>query len=74
MAIARVPIETNPRTRKSRLFDSIFSYIKRSAATIVRIYAMYEPLKIFTYVGLVVICRRPADLVAFPLHVLSPNR
>jgi glycosyltransferase involved in cell wall biosynthesis len=54
MAIAHVPIETNPRTRQSRLFDSLFSYIKRSAATIVRIYAMYEPLKVFTYVGLAV--------------------
>jgi len=55
MAIAHVPIATNPRTRKSRLFDSAFSYIKRSAATIVRIYAMYEPLKIFTYIGVSVI-------------------
>jgi glycosyltransferase involved in cell wall biosynthesis len=54
MAIAHVPIETNPRTRESRLFDSLFSYVKRSAATIVRIYAMYEPLKVFTYIGLVV--------------------
>jgi sulfite exporter TauE/SafE len=54
MAIAHVPIETNPRTRQSRLFDTLFSYIKRSAATIVRIYAMYEPLKIFTYIGLAV--------------------
>src|SRR5690242_17687777 len=52
MAIAHVPIETNPRTRESRLFDSIFSYIKRSSATIVRIYAMYEPLKVFSYIGL----------------------
>jgi glycosyltransferase involved in cell wall biosynthesis len=55
MAIAHVPVTTNPRTRESRLFDSTFSYIKRSAATIVRIYAMYEPLKIFTYIGLSVI-------------------
>jgi glycosyltransferase involved in cell wall biosynthesis len=54
MAIAHVPVETNPRTRESRLFDSVFSYIKRSAATIVRIYAMYEPLKVFTYIGVVV--------------------
>jgi glycosyltransferase involved in cell wall biosynthesis len=53
MAIAHVPIATNPRTRNSRLFDSIFSYIKRSSATIVRIYAMYEPLKVFTYLGIV---------------------
>jgi glycosyltransferase involved in cell wall biosynthesis len=52
MAIAHVEIATNPNTRESRLFDSVFSYIKRSAATIVRIYAMYEPLKVFTYIGL----------------------
>jgi hypothetical protein len=52
MAIAHVPIQTNPRTRESRLFDSIFGYIKRSSATIVRIYTMYEPLKVFTYLGL----------------------
>jgi hypothetical protein len=52
MAIAHVPIETNARTRESRLFDSIFSYIKRSTATITRIYAMYEPLKVFSYIGL----------------------
>jgi glycosyltransferase involved in cell wall biosynthesis len=54
MAIAHVPVATNPRTRESRLFDSVFSYIKRSSATIVRIYAMYEPLKVFTYLGLAV--------------------
>jgi glycosyltransferase involved in cell wall biosynthesis len=54
MAIAHVPVATNPRTRESRLFDSVFGYIKRSAATIVRIYAMYEPLKVFTYLGLFV--------------------
>jgi glycosyltransferase involved in cell wall biosynthesis len=55
MAIAHVPIRTNPRTRESRLFDSVFSYVKQSAATIVRIYAMYEPLKVFTYIGLSVV-------------------
>ena len=54
MAIAHVPVTTNPRTRKSRLFDSIFGYIKRSSATIVRIYAMYEPLKVFSYIGLTI--------------------
>jgi glycosyltransferase involved in cell wall biosynthesis len=51
MAVAHVEVATNPRTRESRLFGSVFSYIKRSAATIVRIYAMYEPLKVFTYLG-----------------------
>jgi len=51
MAIAHVEVATNARTRPSRLFDNIYSYVKRSAATIVRIYAMYEPLKVFTYIG-----------------------
>src|SRR6185503_2389135 len=64
MAIAHVPIATNPRTRESRLFDSTFSYIKRSGATIVRIYAMYEPLKIFTYIGLSLVAL--GMIVSFP--------
>lgn len=51
MAIAHVPITSNAKTRPSRLFDSVFTYVKNSAATIVRVYAMYEPLKVFTYVG-----------------------
>ena len=51
MAIAHVEVATNPRTRPSRLFDSIWSYLKQSGATIVRIYTMYEPLKVFTYIG-----------------------
>jgi glycosyltransferase involved in cell wall biosynthesis len=54
MAIAHVPVQTNARTRDSRLFGSVFGYIKRSSATIVRIYTMYEPLKVFTYIGLAV--------------------
>lgn len=54
MAIAHVPITTNPRTRESRLFGSTWTYIKASAATIVRIYAMYEPLKVFGSIGLLV--------------------
>jgi len=51
MAIGHVEISTNAHTRPSRLFDSVFGYIKRSSATIVRIYTMYEPLKVFTYIG-----------------------
>ncbi|HJO17540.1 MAG: glycosyltransferase family 2 protein [Vicinamibacterales bacterium] len=51
MAIAHVPVATNPKMRESRLFDSTVSYIKKSTATIIRVYAMYEPLKIFTYIG-----------------------
>ena len=49
--LAHVPIQARETTRESRLFTSIPDYIKKSATTILRIYAIYEPLKIFTYVG-----------------------
>ncbi len=54
MSIAHVPIRSYPRTRSSRLFSSVWTYIKASAATIIRVYAMYEPLKVFGMIGLLV--------------------
>jgi glycosyltransferase involved in cell wall biosynthesis len=51
MAVGHVEVSTNAKTRPSRLFGSVGSYLKHSGATIVRIYAMYEPLKVFTYFG-----------------------
>ena len=51
MAVTHVPVRTNEKLRPSRLFSSIPSYIKRSLATIVNIYTLYEPLKIFLYIG-----------------------
>lgn len=50
LPVTHVPVRTNP-TRQSKLFHSVWEYVKRSAATIVRIYALYEPLKVFSYVG-----------------------
>ncbi|HXT71495.1 MAG TPA: glycosyltransferase family 2 protein [Vicinamibacterales bacterium] len=50
-AIGHVEVTTNEVTRPSRLFDSMVGYIRRSGATIVRIYTMHEPLKVFTYLG-----------------------
>lgn len=51
MAVTHVPVRTNAQTRPSRLFSNIGSYLKRSVATMIRIYALYEPLKIFLSVG-----------------------
>lgn len=53
IAIVSIPIETNKTTRPSRLFKSNWYYIKRSIATIIRIYTMYQPLRVFFYTGLV---------------------
>ncbi len=51
IALSFVPIGRNKNLRKSRLISSTFNYIIRSAATIVRIYALYEPLKTFTIIS-----------------------
>ncbi len=54
IALTHVPIRTNKMLRPSRLFTSMYSYIKRSSATILRIYALYEPLKVFLVIGSVI--------------------
>jgi len=51
LAITHVPIRTNPKTRPSRLFKSIGSYVRRSLGTIFRIYTMYRPLRVFSLIG-----------------------
>lgn len=52
MAIMSVPIRTNPELRKSRLFSSMFGYIKKSMLTIVRAFIMYRPMKFFMSIGI----------------------
>lgn len=53
MAIISVPIRTNGELRPSRLFGSMFGYIKKSMLTIVRAFLMYRPLQFFTIIGVI---------------------
>ena len=52
LTIASVPIQTNPVLRESRLFKSIPHFIRNSLITMVRVYAMYKPLRVFFFTGL----------------------
>ncbi|MBN2100753.1 glycosyltransferase family 2 protein [Candidatus Dojkabacteria bacterium] len=45
--IAWVKIKTNPKTRESRLIKNIWTKVKKSGSTILRMYAVYEPFKTF---------------------------
>jgi glycosyltransferase involved in cell wall biosynthesis len=51
LAVVSVPIRINPKTRESRLFKNIPSFIRNSLGTMVRMYAMYQPLRVFFYLG-----------------------
>lgn len=46
-----VPINTNPELRESRLFKSMYGYVKKSMVTILRAFMMYKPLKFFSILG-----------------------
>lgn len=46
-----VPIRTNPPTRPSRLMRSIPDYMAHSSVTIIRAYAMYQSLRVFSWIG-----------------------
>src|SRR5207302_918449 len=54
VAIDHVPIRTNPKLRESRLFGSMWSYVRTNAAVIFRVYAQYEPLRVFLAAAAVV--------------------
>ena len=51
MAVDHVPIGTNPKTRESHLFKNIPQFIIQQLSSMVRMYAMYQPLKVFFYIG-----------------------
>ena len=54
-AMTSVPIRTNPETRPSRLFSSMWCYMKRSSTVITRSFVMYKPLKFFMTIGFVLL-------------------
>jgi glycosyltransferase involved in cell wall biosynthesis len=51
MAVVSVPVRTRPVARESRLFKTIPGFLQQSLATMLRIYAMYRPLKLFALAG-----------------------
>jgi glycosyltransferase involved in cell wall biosynthesis len=51
MAVAYVPVRTNPQTRRSRLMRSLPSFVVLSIVSILRFYTMYRPLRVFMTMG-----------------------
>ncbi|MEM9462608.1 MAG: glycosyltransferase family 2 protein [Myxococcota bacterium] len=55
LVLENVPIETNPDTRKSRLFRSIPEYLRRNGSVIIRAYNMYWPVQTFGFLAAVLL-------------------
>ena len=47
VAVEHVAVRTNPDTRPSRLFPSLWTYVRRNGLSIFRFYAQHEPLRVF---------------------------
>ncbi|WP_375201424.1 glycosyltransferase family 2 protein [Hyphococcus sp.] len=71
MRIASVPIRTNKVERPSRLFRSIPQFLVRTGRTMLRAYAMYEPLKIFALLGIALMLAGAAPVLRFLVHYLA---
>ena len=56
IAMASVPIHTNGETRPSRLFSSMWRYMKRSASVIIRSFMMYKPLRFSPHAAAFYLC------------------
>jgi glycosyltransferase involved in cell wall biosynthesis len=54
VATDHVPIRTNEKLRESRLFPSMWAYVRRNSLSIFRIYSQYEPLKVFMTLAAIV--------------------
>jgi glycosyltransferase involved in cell wall biosynthesis len=73
MAIASVPIRTNPETRESRLFKSIWAYMRRSASVIIRSFMMYKPLKFFLIMGSFLVALGAVFIIRFLIAFFMGN-
>jgi len=51
LAIEHTPVRTNKKLRESRLFPSMQVYLRRTLVTMLKVYSMYRPLKVFTIAG-----------------------
>jgi glycosyltransferase involved in cell wall biosynthesis len=51
LGVQSVSVRTNAPTRPSRLYRGIGTYMRKSVATIFRIYTLYRPLKTFFLIG-----------------------
>lgn len=65
MCVVSVPVRTNGAVRPSRLFRSIPQFIVTTGLTLIRVYAMYNPLRIFVIAGTIVTIIGVAPMIRF---------
>ena len=68
MTVTSVPVRTNPKTRESRLFRNVPEFIARQLVGMIRMYAMYRPMRLFFYIGTVLCLLGSLPVMRFLYH------
>ena len=71
VAVDHVPVRTNEQTRESRLFPSMWSYVRRNTVSIFRIYTLYEPLRVFLFAAAITALLGAAIWIRFLVFVFQ---
>lgn len=72
--IESIRIETNPKTRESRLFKNIWQHMFKSGSAIVRSYIMYRPHLIFISLGTLLLVGGLIPFVRYAILYFSGDR
>ena len=73
MAVTSVPVRTNPELRPSRLFHSMWKYVKRSGLTLVRAVMNYRPIFFFSIVAAVFAAPGLFAMIRYLVFVIRGN-
>jgi glycosyltransferase involved in cell wall biosynthesis len=71
IATTWVPVGVNAPLRESRLFKSMGNYLRRAVPGMLRIYAMYEPLKVFFNIGSFILLVAAVPILRFLYFYLT---
>jgi glycosyltransferase involved in cell wall biosynthesis len=74
LGVQSVPVRTNAATRPSRLYRGVGTYLRKSVATIFRIYTLYKPLKTFFAIGALLLALGTILGVRFLWHFAEGDR
>lgn len=71
LAITSIPVDTNPKTRESRLFKSNAEHVIKSMLAIVRSFIMFKPYAIFMWLGGILLILGAIPFIRFLILTLS---
>lgn len=71
LSLASIQIETNAKTRESRLFKNIWQHMLKSGEAIIRSYLMFKPYILFNTLGVIFLISALIPFTVFFIHVIQ---